>query len=312
MQKHSIPNFLNLCIIGVSTITTVIILVLASRSHSLWIMLLYAIIFSFVNNTNFSLLHEAVHDVLHQNSKVNYALGVLLAAYFPTGFTFQRYCHLGHHQRNRSYAEQFDYYRPTDNRVLRYLQWYGILTGLYWCLAPITTLAYLIAPDFMTRIINQSDQSPLATSTGSDAMLKSIGKAPSLQVRGEIFFTLLFQLSLFYCLGVTWQAWLLCYSAFAINWSSLQYADHAWSELDTVNGAWNLRVNPVVRALFLNYHHHHAHHQHPRVSWLHLHSLIDPSKPRPSFLPLYLMMWKGPRPIAEHEIVYKQVLLKCC
>lgn len=312
MQKYSIPNFLNLCIIFFSTITAITLLVLASRSHSIWMMLLYAVIFSFVNNTNFSLLHEAVHDVLYQNAKVNYVFGVFLAAFFPTGFTFQRYCHLGHHQRNRSYAEQFDYYRPTDNRVLRYLQWYGILTGLYWCLAPITTLLYLLVPDVTTKIINKADQSQLATTTGSDAMLKSIGKAPTLRARFEIFFTLLFQLSLFFILGVTWQAWLLCYAIFAINWSSLQYADHAWSELDTVNGAWNLRINPLMRALFLNYHHHRAHHQNPRVSWRYLHSLIDQSKPRPSFLRIYLMMWKGPRPIAEHETMYNKVLTKCC
>jgi len=312
MQKYPIPNLLNLCIICISTTTAITLLVLASRSHSMWMMLLYAVIFSFINNTNFSLLHEAVHDILHQNAKVNYVLGVFLAAFFPTGFTFQRHCHLGHHQRNRSYAEQFDYYRPTDNRVLRYLQWYGILTGFYWCLAPIITLIYLIAPDIMTKMINKADQLPLATTTGSNAMLKSIGKAPSLRARSEILFTLLFQFSLFFILGVTWQAWLLCYAMFAINWSSLQYADHAWSELDTVNGAWNLRINPLVRALFLNYHHHRAHHQNPRVSWYHLHSLIDQSKPRPSFIRIYLIMWKGPRPISEHETMYNKVLTKCC
>lgn len=312
MQKYPIPNFLNLCIICISTVTAITLLILASRTHSVVLMLLYAIAFSFVNNTNFSLLHEAVHDVLHQNTKVNYILGVFLAAFFPTGFTFQRYCHLGHHQRNRSYAEQFDYYRPTDNRVLRYLQWYGILTGLYWCLAPITTLVYFIAPELMIRIVNKADQSHLATTTGSDAMLKSIGKAPICKTRCEILFTLFFQLSLFFILGVTWLAWLLCYTIFAINWSSLQYADHAWSELDTVNGAWNLRINPLVRALFLNYHHHRAHHQNPRVSWRHLHYLIDQSKPRPYFLRIYLMMWKGPRSITEHETMYNKVLTKCC
>jgi fatty acid desaturase len=312
MQKYPIPTLLNVFIICVSTISAITLLVVASRSHHISIILLCAIVFSLVNNTNFSLLHEAVHDVLHRNAKVNYVLGVFLAAFFPTGFTFQRYCHLGHHQRNRSYAEQFDYYRPTDNRVLRYLQWYGILTGLYWCLAPFTTLVYLIAPKSMIKIINKADHSQLATTTGSDAMLKSIGKAPMLQVRCEILFTLLFQISLFLLLGVTWQAWLVCYAAFAINWSSLQYADHAWSELDTVNGAWNLRINPLVRVLFLNYHHHRAHHQNPRISWRHLHSLIDYSKPRPSFLRIYLMMWKGPRPITEHETMHNKVLTKCC
>ena len=61
------------------------------------------------------------------------------------------------------------------------------------------------------------------------------------------------------------------------------------------DGAWNLRVNPVVRVLFLNYHHHLAHHQQPQVPWIHLPKLVDPERPRPSFLKIYLRMWLGPR-----------------
>ena len=32
-----------------------------------------------------------------------------------------------------------------------------------------------------------------------------------------------------------------------MNWSALQYADHAWSPLDVRDGAWDLRINPLVR-----------------------------------------------------------------
>ena len=90
--------------------------------------------------------------------------------------------------------------------------------------------------------------------------------------------------------------WGLCYAAFALNWSSLQYADHAWSGRDVHDGAWNLRVSRVVQALFLNYHHHKAHHQHPTVPWLHLPRYVDMTEERPSFLAIYLRMWRGPRP----------------
>ena len=70
----------------------------------------------------------------------------------------------------------------------------------------------------------------------------------------------------------------VCYAAFAINWSSLQYTDHAFSKLDVRDGAWNLRVNPSTRLLFLNYHHHLAHHRHPQVPWIHLGRFVDPAR----------------------------------
>jgi fatty acid desaturase len=82
-----------------------------------------------------------------------------------------------------------------------------------------------------------------------------------------------------------------------VNWSSLQYTDHAFSKLDVREGAWNLRVNRVTQALFLNYHHHLAHHRHPQVPWLHLGAFVDPSEERPSFWRIYGQMWRGPRPL---------------
>jgi hypothetical protein len=93
----------------------------------------------------------------------------------------------------------------------------------------------------------------------------------------------------------------VCYAAFALNWCSLQYTDHAWTKRDIVNGASNLRVNRVVQWIFLNYHHHLAHHQHPEVPWIHLPKFVDFEAPRPSFLRTYLSLWLGPRPTDEPE-----------
>lgn len=312
MQTHTIPNKINLLIVAFSVTVAISLLVVASHTHSMMTLLLCAFLFSFVNNTIFSLLHEAVHDVLNQNSKLNYGLGVLLAALFPTGFTFQRFFHLGHHQRNRSYAEQFDYYRPSDNLVIRYLQWYGILTGLYWATAPLCTLLYLFIPSLIPNLVQRTSHTHFANYTGLDEMLKSVDRAPGLRARGEILFTLLFQFSLFYYFGVTWTAWLFCYGAFAINWSSLQYADHAFSKLHPIDGAWNLRIHPIIGALFLNYHHHHAHHQYPKCSWIHLKRLMSTNEPQPWFHKVYFLMWKGPRPLSEHENMHQKVLDECC
>ncbi|MBI1784928.1 fatty acid desaturase [Candidatus Sumerlaeota bacterium] len=271
----------------------------ASHTSSWISRVMAAMIFSYVNNTIFSLLHECVHGNFHANRTVNNWFGRLTAAFFPTAFTFQKICHLGHHRRNRTEAEIFDYYRPDDNKLIKYVQWYGILTGIYWTMSPLGCLLYLISPHiFRMRVLHASD-SKLAHQTGTDAMLAGFEEAPETQVRLEILMTILIQALIIWGLGLSIAGWMCCYAAFAVNWSSLQYADHAWSELDVLEGAWNLKVNPLIRWVFLNYHHHLEHHRRPWVSWLHLPRYVDPEKPQPSFLSIYLKMWLGPRPLPE-------------
>jgi fatty acid desaturase len=130
-------------------------------------------------------------------------------------------------------------------------------------------------------------------------MAADVDRLPTSLVRSEVLLSAAWQASLFWTLGLSASGWLLCYAAFAVNWSSLQYADHAWSPLDTVKGAWNLKVNPLVRWLFLNYHHHRAHHENPTVPWLHLGRFVDPEATRPRFWRIYVSMWRGPRPLPK-------------
>jgi fatty acid desaturase len=263
-------------------------------SHaSLWIALAAAIAFSFVNNTMFSLLHESVHGIAHSNRLVNETLGRFAAAFFPTALSLQRVFHLAHHARNRTIEEQFDYIRPFDRPLLKRAQWYAILTGLYWVFVPLGGLAYLLVPSLFTRV--RSDDT--ATQTGAASMFAMLDKAPRTVIRLELLLTIAVQAALFYVLDLTIAGWLLCYGAFAVNWSSLQYTDHAFSALDVRDGAWNLRVNAITRLLFLNYHHHLAHHRHPHVPWIHLGRYVDAAERRPTFWSIYWQMWRGPRPL---------------
>ena len=122
----------------------------------------------------------------------------------------------------------------------------------------------------MTKILNRNKQNNWIKHTGAEAMLAQINHASINTIRLEIVWTVIFQVLLFLLINLSWVSWVLCYACFAVNWSSLQYADHAWSELDPKQGAWNLKINPVIRAIFLNYHLHHSHHTHPRLPWLYL------------------------------------------
>src|SRR5262249_55879947 len=129
------------------------------------------------------------------------------------------------------------------------------------------------------------------------SMFAGLDRASRTTIRFETIVAIAAQAAMFIVLDLHWSGWLACYAAFAIHWSSLQYADHAFSPLDVRNGAWNLRVTPVSRLFFLNYHHHLAHHQNPHVPWLYLGRFVDPAIERPLFWRIYLSMWRGPRPL---------------
>ncbi|HVE13916.1 MAG TPA: fatty acid desaturase [Elusimicrobiota bacterium] len=294
-----VPGRLNVVLAFASGAAALTLLRLASHAASTWQALLCAAAFSYVNNTLFSLLHEAVHGVFHPRARVNDAFGRALAVFFPTSFTLQRFFHLGHHRRNRSPAERFDYIEPGQNALLKRVQWYGILTGVYWLLPPLSSLLYLVSPGLFSAFRSDEDGALWCRQTGAEAMAVGVESLPRAATRGEVLLGIAGQAAAFALLGLTFKGWALCYAAFAVNWSSLQYADHAWSPLDTTRGAWNLRVNPVVRGLFLNYHHHRAHHENPGVPWIHLPRFVDPALPSPSFVRVYLSMWAGPRPLPE-------------
>jgi fatty acid desaturase len=293
----AVPWRLNVALLVVSSGSALALLWGASHARSTGAVALCALAFSFVNNTVFALLHESVHGLFHSSPRANDWFGRWLAAFFPTGLTFHRVCHLGHHRRNRTAVELFDYYADGDSRVLKCVQWYGILTGVYWLVPPAGCLLFLVVPRRALAWLLDSRGSAKAEHVGAEAMLAGFASGPATRVRLEILLTIALQALFVVALDLSLAGWLACYAAFAVNWSALQYADHAWSELDVHDGAWNLTVNPLVRSLFLNYHHHLAHHQQPDVPWIHLGRFVDPARESPSFARVYLSMWKGPRPL---------------
>ena len=302
MRSSPIPGTLNIALSLLTASASLLLLWCASHAHGWAGALAAAIAFSYTNNTTFALLHESVHGLFHSHTAVNEWFGRFNAALFPTSLSFQRICHLGHHRRNRGPAELFDYYKPGDNKFLKYAQWYGILTGAYWVLLPLACVLYLLCPWILRLPLLRQADSRIAHQTGANAMLSGFENAPGARIRGEIFLTLLVQVAIVYSLHLTLAGWVLCYGCFAVNWSSLQYADHAWSVLDAREGAWNLKVNKAVQYLFLNYHHHLTHHRNPHIPWLHLPKHTELSEERPSFLKIYLEMWMGPKPYPSQAL----------
>ena len=251
--------------------------------------------FMAVNNMLFSLVHEAVHGMLSSRRWVNEVFGQLAAMSFPTGLRFQRTCHIGHHLHNRTDHEIFDMYYPTDNLFLKRFQFYGILTGPYWASVSLGWLLYLFLPwsyRMFTLPMFQKERS-----TDAVMFLPFLDHPAKYRIRFELLMTIVFQVTLWHVLDLSFWPTLACFWAFGMAWGSLQYADHAWTERDIRKGAWNLKVSPVVRWIFLNYHYHQVHHLHPRLPWIRLHKHVDPKAPQPSFWKIYIEMWKGPKPV---------------
>jgi fatty acid desaturase len=290
-----IPARLNLSLLAGAGLACVALLALASHAPAFWLQIVAALLFSFTANTVFSLLHESVHGLLLPDARANRWAGRVAAAFFPTSLTLQRGFHLTHHKNNRSPQERFDYIEPGDIAWAKWLHWYGILTGLYWLVTQLGLLIYLIAPVLLRIPVLRRASSRLARQSSSRAYLEVFDHVDGTVARLELLGSFAFQAALFLALDLSFTGWVLCYAAFAVHWSGLQYADHAFSPLDPQDGAWNLRANAVSRTLFLNYHYHLAHHRHPNTPWLYLGRFVDHAQSQPSFLGIWLSMWRGPR-----------------
>jgi fatty acid desaturase len=250
--------------------------------------------FAFLANTMFSLLHEAVHGKFDRSPARNWIAGHLSAAFFPTSFTLQTALHLTHHRNNRSEVERFDYIGPDENVPLKTVQWFTILTGLYWLSIPLFWLFYCFFGSLIPWRRLMPSEGRFARQTSAGAFLDSARALPIARIRIELALSIALQAALFLLLDLSWQSWIACYFAFGLMWSSLQYADHAFSVLDQHEGAWNLGVSRVTHAAFLYYHDHLEHHRDVKVRWQDLpRSAADASKR--GWLAMLYLMWRGPR-----------------
>jgi fatty acid desaturase len=275
------PERLNWILLALSAIVTSALLWAASHGFAL----LAAIAFALVNNVPFALMHEAVHGVASPHRRRNAAIGVIAACMFPTSFTLQRVAHLGHHARNRTDSDLYDYYLPAQSKLVRNLWLYaGNLLGLYWFCIPVSNALYLLAtPLYRSRWFVER----LAPKLGFGPHVKEIAQLPPLRVWIEIAAAFGYQTALWLALGLEWKGWLLAHWLFAMHWSALQYVDHAWSARDVDGGAWNLRVFAPVRWLALNYHFHRSHHADPSIPWTRLAGTADAS-----FWRIYFSLWR--------------------
>lgn len=293
-RREALRDAQNWAILGAAVLGNAGLLWLAAHAATTLIAFGAAIAFAFLANTTFSLLHEAVHGKFDRDSARNRMAGHMTAAFFPTSFTLQTVLHLTHHRNNRSDVERFDYISEAENVPLKTVQWFTILTGLYWLSIPLFWLFYCFFGTLIPWRRLMPSEGRFARQTSAGAFLDSARALPIGRIRIELAASIAVQAGLFWLLDLTWMSWLACYFAFGLMWSSLQYADHAFSVLDQHEGAWNLKVSRFTHALFLNYHDHLEHHRDIKVRWQDL-PRAGGNAPKRRWLAMLYLMWRGPR-----------------
>lgn len=285
-SDYPIPVRLNLVLAVGLVVFLILLLWLGAGAHSIWLWVL-GVAYSFLLLTNYALMHEAAHNTLHSDSRINWIAGTVLSFFFPMSYTVFRVTHIVHHCCNRTDHEMFDCYYEDDYKWIKYIQLYGLLVGIWWVLIPIGNLLLALAPGILrTRVFKRARTTAV--------FFDDFGNKEIWFIRLEIFLCILFWASVIHLLNISINVLLIYYICFAINWSTRQYVTHAFTPRDVKNGALNLSVSRPMEWLFLNGNWDLVHHQHPHISWIYLKELGSMSKEPISYWRQYIRLWHGP------------------
>jgi fatty acid desaturase len=292
-SEFPLPSRLNLVIAAAQASGLLALLAAAGTSDSGWALAGLVIAYALLMNSAYAMLHEAEHGLLHENRRTNDAVGAILALFFPAPFHLLRQGHIGHHLRNRSDDEAFDFYFEGESRIWKTLQLYGILTGFFYLAVILSNLLALIHPNLLKARWGDFDRP-------TRALLDSLNPRYFRLIRLEAIAVFLLHGTWIWLWSTpVWQH-LLLIGSFGVLWSALQYVHHFGTERDVLKGARNLRTWKWLDALWLNHNWHRNHHSQPTVPWLNLPEITPENDgERGRVLAAYLRMWRGPKLTGE-------------
>ncbi len=288
-SDYPIPARLNLAIAALQAAVLLALLHAAGRVSSWPAVFCLSAAYGLVMNSGYAMLHEAEHGTLHPDKRVNDGVGALLALFFPAPFHLIRQGHLGHHMRNRSDDEAFDFYFEGENPVWKYLQLYGTLTGLFWLVIALSNVLAAVKPS-LVRVRYATWDRPTA------AFIESLNPKYFRLIQLEAAVALALHAGLCWVFRVPPARYFAVLFGFGFLWSALQYAHHYATPRDVLRGAKNLKTWAPLDWLLLNHNWHLNHHMRPTVPWIHLRGLYQgPEFERTSLAAAYFRMWRGPR-----------------
>ena len=233
-------------------------------------------------------------DILHPNPKINDLLGAGMALFFPAPYHLLRQGHLAHHRFNRSDREAFDLYFEGDRPDVKWIKFYGIITGIYWIMVVLSNLVVLIFPHVLKRRHYEFDQHMADFMDWLDPIYWRL-------IKLEAFLAIALHALIIWSMSIPLLNYFIVYFGFGFSWSAMQYVHHFGTERHVLRGSRNLWLLKPIDWIWLNHNWHLTHHKHPTVPWIHLPKLGSKEDPHREFLLWhYLRMWRGPRYTDEH------------
>lgn len=292
-KRYPIPGRLNLLLTAVQASTAFVILTAASNTKNLYSLIGLAISFAFIMQMGFCLAHEAVHRKTHRDPRLNLSMGIFLFSLFPGSVHFFEVAHLLHHHRNRSNDELEDYVLPGENPWFKRIMYFLLISGLFWLLLPLSSIAVAAIPGRRIRLPNPED------SAGSfRKFAQFLNEVRPSRVRRDLLVTFLVWVIAFPALHLHIVPIAVCYVAFGFSWASQQYIYHVRTPRHAVLGAYDLKLWKPLEFLYLHFNYHLTHHLAEWVPWNYLPS-IAAQRPTRGYASTYVKLWRLPEKLDE-------------
>ena len=221
-----------------------------------------------LTNAFWSLVHEAIHDLLFPLRGLNSVAGRILAILFGAPFPILRLSHLLHHKLNRTPSEGTELFDATKtNRRAVAPGYYGqIFGGLY--MVEVASVVLFWLPKAVLEWILRCKLTPGSVSA---LLFQSWLRRETLWgIRSDAILIMIIWSSSFWLYGE--HSWMLLLALVGRGFliSFLDNIYHYATPVGDIFFACNLRLAPGLQKLLLNFNLHGIHHLNPALSWAHL------------------------------------------
>lgn len=269
-RSGSIPAAANLALtgfyIGVNVFQFIALPLWLLPMNSNWAWTLLPLVL--FTNPFWSLIHEAIHDLLHPNRRVNAFFGRFLAILFGAPFRVLRSSHLLHHKLNRLPLEGTEYYdkKKKSKAAAAPGYYFQILLGLY--LVEFLSAVYFWLPRHW--LLRFKARHIPADSLSAILLQNWLGQESLREIRRDGAAVLLWFALSFYCYGASWPLLLAALLGRGFLISFLDNLYHYETPVGDIFYARNLRLFAPLSKLLLNFNLHGIHHVNPAIPWIHL------------------------------------------
>jgi fatty acid desaturase len=232
-------------------------------THFRWAWVLLPI--ALLNNSYWSLLHEAIHDLFYPNTRVNMIFGRALSVMFGSPFRVLRLSHLLHHKLNRTAKEGTEFYErgKTSMPIAAGGYFFQILGGLY-LVEILSPLVFILPRERLRRAVARF----VGAETVTHILMQSWTRDEAIdEIRTDGLLIAAVFGTAFYLYGVYWPLLAGVLAARAVLISFLDNVYHYRTPVNDIFYAKNLWLPSWLSKLLLNFNLHGIHHRHPAIPW---------------------------------------------